>query len=224
MNSNKKVCNLHHILYFRLIFGYYFKQPTLKLRILTKLYIALFISGLTWLFITKVNGMLYYLQYCDILEYITFIIYSLITEDSSLLRSYEEKIKIDSLPVAKQYFRQLEKFLYLLLFLICGLRLFASSLFCIYAFEICKMAPFGVSVTNTFLTAMDWRHLNTVIWFSLLQTRVKILKNTLEIQGFDRGPMQRFSPRMYIKMYEELVGFSEFNGYAMKSIVRITSH
>ncbi|XP_075985848.1 uncharacterized protein LOC142982977 [Anticarsia gemmatalis] len=50
--------------------------------------------------------------------------------------------------------------------------------------------------------ALDVGQINMISIFSLLYFRVKILRTTIENFGFDKVPMKQYSPRSYVRMYE----------------------
>lgn len=201
----KSVCNLNPILLTRLIFGYYSKLSSPKLRILSKIYVVIIVTSLITLFVTQTKKISWIPKFFTLAEYLIYVTHSFVTEEGHVLNVYKSINIIDTLPGAKKMFRKLETFLITVVYLLVVVRILIVIMFCYNLFDLCFVwEPFGVFCANIIMTALDFRHLNLILIFSLLFVRVRIFKKSFEC-GFDNCSMQRFAVRKFIMMYEALV-------------------
>lgn len=221
MLGSRKICNLNPILYSRLIFGYSSKLGSPKLRILSKLYVIIIVASITSVFVTQAKLYKYVPKWLALAEYLIYVTHSFLTEDEKVLSAFKSIAVIDTLPCAKKFFKRLEIFLVTILVWILVFRLASAWNFCYNFYDLCFFVePFGVLATDILMMAMDLRHMNLLLLFSLLCVRVKIFKTTLECNGFGSFPTQRFSPRKYVFMYEKIVDSLEFKNHGMNNMVR----
>lgn len=217
--SNTKVCNIQLILYIRLIFGFNFKQPSPKMRIISRLYVIVIVCFALSCFYYKILTMYNFTKTNFLMDYLTNAIYYFISEDEHLLHFFETIPVLDTLPYAKELYKKLQKYLISTQILIIVARILMMGTFCLIVPEYSRHVDQAEHyIVTTLLLATDLRHTSLILIYSLLYVRVKIFKNAIENNGFGD---QRYAARKFIQMYEAILDALEFKSCGMKLMVRI---
>lgn len=206
MVSRSLLWKVKTVRYFNIFFGFtQHIQVSQKKRFLLKCYTILFSASML------VLGHLYihipfFLKYVYIFEYALYVLLALKTKDVYIFAYYEKSLLLDRYFVAKKIYRKLE--IYALVYaigieilrLLCLIEMWEKNLWVFFDATMLKSYVYIV-----FQVSCDVQRLTVLLALGLLYGRTLVFRVALESADF-KDPFCRFSVKVFLKMYEELIG------------------
>ncbi|PZC73536.1 hypothetical protein B5X24_HaOG200848 [Helicoverpa armigera] len=222
MFEPQTVCNIEPLMYYRFILGFCqnFQHSRLT-RILSKIYpIVLVVALIVKTFIFNDTATLYN-KYFIGLEYSFNIVVSLVTTDKYINMYFKYYHTIDSISGAKKIYKNLEKLAIISVFYASSFRSWAFIVISRYNEAFFK----GFDRSNIIELAVmyyvnDLSKITTLLCFTLLYFRTKVMKMALEATEFNDALRDRFAVNRLIQMYETIIDTFEIVAQPLKFTVR----
>ncbi|KAG6450996.1 hypothetical protein O3G_MSEX006865 [Manduca sexta] len=219
------VCNIDFYLYIRFFCGFYHEfQTSNPVRWLTRLYCWLICASITFSYNLLVYDHIVSktLVCISSVEYVLYMLISLLKSNKYLLQYYKKKPLIDASPSTYRQMRVclvgyncvmfLTTLSYLLLIPITLRGEYTGPLYI-----------YGLFYFLTWFIGIIGRS-PLLFVFALLYTRVRLMRQTLENNDFECRILGKHHPRRYIQMYEAIMDGLEASDGTMKLQVTVTRY
>lgn len=197
-------------------FGYHYGPKLVKWRVVHSLVLVILISSCIYL----IEPHALTIGVC--VEYILYIIISMLLRDRHLNQFYQPIPAIDSLPHAKVIYSKIRKHQIVAFCVWTAYRSVSTAIVIsqsIVTVEFWSKANFGRILMSFAYLGVDVNQMSTVLIFYLLYMRVIVIRRTIQSNGFDQNPIMAFSPQKYIQMYDLLLDSLHKNELILKVMV-----